>query len=295
MSNTDSVREARHAALTDETRIRILLTLADQYEEAWSSAWPTFSELRDQVGVEDTSRFSYHLSELQETFIRKVDGQYQPRVAALEIASAIRAGSYDKEADDEEVATDRQETEYDCPYCERNLIAAYRDHRLSIGCPDHGAAVAYPAPPQAAETRTLQEIIDASLRKHACDVRLLRDGICPHCWGEAGLSFPRDSVPEAYLYDDVPYGTASCEACWVSYPIPIAHTVLGHHAVETLYAEQGLGSRDAQIGPHDLAKVSDVCLAEGETPAARVTVRFDDEALAVDLNEGCAVLDSRRL
>ncbi|MEZ3165105.1 helix-turn-helix transcriptional regulator [Halorubrum sp. RMP-47] len=295
MTSDSSVREARYAALTDETRIQILLTLADQYEEAWSSEWPTFSELREQVGVDDTSRFSYHLSELQETFIQKVDGRYRPQVAALEIVSAIRAGSYNKAASDGEQGIARQETAYDCPHCDQHLIAVYQNHQLYIGCPDHGAAVAYPSPPQVAETRTLQEIIDSSLQKHACDVRLLRDGVCPHCWGAASLSFPRQSVPASYLYQELPYATAECDACWVSYPIPLAHTILGHHAVETLYAEHGLGPRDAQIGPYDLAAVSQVSISDGELPTAQVTVRVDDEELVVSLNESCSVLDSQRL
>jgi len=295
MTSDSSVREARYAALTDETRIQILLTLADQYDEAWSSEWPSFSELREQVGVEDTSRFSYHLSELQETFIQKVDGQYRPRVAALEIVSTIRAGSYDKAASDEGPGIARQETEYDCPHCDRDLIAAYQNHQLYIGCPDHGAAVAYPSPPQVSKTRTLQEIIDSSLRKHACDVRLLRDGVCPYCWGAASLSFPRQSVPESYLHQGIPYATADCNACWVSYPIPLAHTILGHHALETLYAEYGLGPRDAQIGPYDLAGVSEVSVSDGESPAAQVTVKLDDEGLVFNLNENCTVLDSQRL
>jgi len=294
MTNGDNTREATYAALTDETRIRILLTLADQYDEAWSSGWPTFSELREQVGVEDTSRFSYHLTELQDTFVRKIDGRYQPRVAALEIVTAIRAGSYGKQTDNRENTIEEQETAYECPHCDRKLVAAYQNHQLYVGCPDHGAAVAYPTPPRAARSRTLEDVIDCSLRKHACDVRLLRDGVCPHCWGTANLSFPRESVPDSYLYDDMLYATAGCDACWLSYPIPVAHTILGHHAIETLYADHGLGPRDAQLGPNDLAQVSEVSIFEENSIAAQIVVDLDDEPLVFDLNKTCKVLDHRR-
>ena len=295
MTDEDSTREAAYAVLTDETRVRILFALADRYDEAWSSEWPTFSELRTQVGVNDTSRFSYHLTELQDEFVRKVDGRYLPRVAALEIVAAIRAGTYgEARAGDEESDIEQREIDCECLHCDQALVATYRNHQLYVGCPEHGAAVAYPTPPRAARSRTIDEVIDCSLRKHACDVRLLREGVCPHCWGTANLSFPRDSVPDTYLLDDVPYATAACDICWLSYPIPIAHTILGHPAVETLYANCGLGPRDAQLGPHDLARVSDVSLSERDSPAARIVVELRDNQVVFDLDGTCSVLDHRR-
>ena len=289
MTGEHQSSESTYAALTDETRVRILLTLADQYDEAWSSKWPTFSELREQVDVEDTSRFSYHLSELQDDFVQKVDGRYHPRIAALEVVAAIRAGSYTTQNGDKKYEIEERETEYVCPHCDRNLVAAYREHHLYIGCPDHGAAVAYPTPPRATENRSLDAVIDATLQNHACDVRLLRDGVCPHCWGSAGLSLPRNSVPESYLYQDVPYATAACGTCWLSYPIPIAQTVLGHHAVEALYATHSLRPRDAQIGPHSLMEVSNVRTDEAVSAAARVEVGLADRSVEFDLDENCCI------
>lgn len=288
--SADESHEATYAVLTDETRLAIILTLTAQYGEAWSSEWPSFSELRAQVGVDDTSRFSYHLTELQDEFVTKVDGRYQPRVAALEIAAGIRAGTYEEEP----VSVDGRETAYGCPHCSNTLTASYSDHRLYVGCPDHGAAVAYPTPPRALQDRRLQDVIEISLRKHACDVRLLRSGVCPHCWGTAGLSVPRGSVPESYLLDDVPYATASCDVCWLSYPLPVARTVLGHAAVETLYADHDLGPAAAQLGPHDLARTSDVSLPDATPPSARVTTEIGDDELTVELDDGCQVLDSWR-
>jgi DNA-binding transcriptional ArsR family regulator len=278
------------AALTDETRIRILFALADQYDEAWSAEWPTFSELREDVGVKDTSRFSYHLDQLQDDFVRKVDGKYRPRVATLEIVSTIRAGTYENGT----AAVDGQPTDYECPYCQEALVASYQHHQLYVGCQSHGAAVAYPTPPRALAGRTLEDVIDITFQKHACDVRLLREGLCPHCWGTAGFSFPRDSVPDSYLLDDVKYATAMCDSCWVSYPIPIAHTVLGHPAVETLYEKHGFGAAAAQIGSHDLARVSEVSLPNDNSPAAHVAIELCTSSLDVELDESCRVLDWQR-
>ncbi|MFD1643837.1 winged helix-turn-helix domain-containing protein [Halohasta litorea] len=286
MANSGEPSDGTYSVLTDETRLRILFALAEQYNDAWSSGCPSFSELRDRVGVEDTSRFSYHLDELQDEFVHKVDGQYRPQVAALEIVAAIRAGMYDKE-----VMVDQQQIDYDCLHCEGALVACYRDHYLYVGCPDHGAAIAYPTPPRAVVDRSLEEVIDLSLRKHACDLRLLRQGVCPHCWGTAELSFPRDSVPDSYLLDNVPYATAMCDVCWLSYPLPVAHLVLGHSAVDQLYADHGLGPADTQLGPHDLARVSAVDYYESKPPAARLTIGLSDQPLVFELDENVRIHD----
>jgi hypothetical protein len=42
-------------------------------------------------------------------------------------------------------------------------------------------------------------------------------------------------------------------------------------------------------------KISDVCRAGDETLAAQATVSVDEVGFAVELNESCTVLDSRRL
>jgi hypothetical protein len=41
MADIDSgSNNSTYAVLTDETRIRILFALADQYDDAWSAEWP---------------------------------------------------------------------------------------------------------------------------------------------------------------------------------------------------------------------------------------------------------------
>ena len=125
-------------------------------------------------------------------------------------------------------------------------------------------------------------------------MRLLREGVCPRCWGSAAISFPRETVPESYLIDDVAYGTATCDDCWLSYPLPLAHAVLGHPAVETLYADHGLQPADAQIGPHDLARVSDVDYQDGATTAVRLTVGLGEDTLVLNLDHSCRVQDFQR-
>lgn len=56
------------SALSDETRVAILRTLAD------ADTRLTFSELQSRVGVSDSGRFNYHLRELEGHFVH-TDGE----------------------------------------------------------------------------------------------------------------------------------------------------------------------------------------------------------------------------
>jgi DNA-binding transcriptional ArsR family regulator len=66
------------ALLADETRVAILRALAESWNEAgFGAAYGlSFSELRERVGVRDSSRFNYHLQRLTGRFARKTDEGY---------------------------------------------------------------------------------------------------------------------------------------------------------------------------------------------------------------------------
>lgn len=70
----DAIREDGIEALellANEHRLAILRTLAD------ADGPLAFSELRKRIGMRDTGRFNYHLSELQGRFVRQHDGRYE--------------------------------------------------------------------------------------------------------------------------------------------------------------------------------------------------------------------------
>lgn len=93
------------AALADETRLAILRELAD------ADAPLSFSTLRERVGVRDTGRFNYHLTELCGYFVRDVDGGYELGYAGDRVVAAADGAAGDPTTvrpagDDEE-----------CPVC----------------------------------------------------------------------------------------------------------------------------------------------------------------------------------
>jgi len=113
--------------------------------------------------------------------------------------SAIRTGTY--AADDPETsdAGDTLELEDTCPRCENRLSTRYVNQLLAVTCPDHGFAVGYPVPPTAARARSLSELLEVALSRHGSDLDSIRQEVCPHCWGDVDVSFPRDSVPDLYV------------------------------------------------------------------------------------------------
>jgi hypothetical protein len=84
-SDNDEVRTDALSVLGNETRIRILRTLAD-------AAGPlTFTELREAVGIRDTGKFNYHLTKLCEYFVTETQDGYELGHAGSRVVAASQA------------------------------------------------------------------------------------------------------------------------------------------------------------------------------------------------------------
>ncbi|MFC5972864.1 ArsR/SmtB family transcription factor [Halomarina salina] len=64
-------------ALSDETRLAIVRTLADRRRDRPDAPALSFSALRGRVGVRDSGTFNYHLNRLRRTFVRKTAEGYE--------------------------------------------------------------------------------------------------------------------------------------------------------------------------------------------------------------------------
>lgn len=96
------------ATLANEYRIEILRALAEADEPL------AFSNLRESVGMYDTGRFNYHLTELCGRFVRNTDSGYELGHAGERVVLA--AAGLDSEAATafaEQESTDSSE----CPVC----------------------------------------------------------------------------------------------------------------------------------------------------------------------------------
>jgi|GEM_PF-964264 len=95
------------SVLADETRLAILRALADADDPV------PFSRLRERAGVSDSGRFSYHLRQLCEYFVRDTADGYELGHAGARVIDATNAaggGAIDSSGAVEE-PTD------ECPVC----------------------------------------------------------------------------------------------------------------------------------------------------------------------------------
>ncbi len=178
------------STLGDDTRLTILVELADVAGEEGMGAGLSFSELRERVGVADSGRFNYHLGRLDDRFVTKVGDEYVARYPALAVAAALYAGEYGDAEGERTVA----EATFSCPECSRPVEVRYGRDTLYSGattvCPEHGTLDSYPVPPGARPGRSPEELVEIAYRRSRVTSRLARRGICAECWGPVSVEFP---------------------------------------------------------------------------------------------------------
>jgi len=97
------------SVLADETRLSILQALADADDPL------PFSRLRERAGVSDSGRFSYHLRQLCEYFVRDTPEGYELGHAGARVIDATSAASGDAAAGPGAASIDAPTDE--CPVC----------------------------------------------------------------------------------------------------------------------------------------------------------------------------------
>jgi DNA-binding transcriptional ArsR family regulator len=86
----DAARAAEaFAALSDETRLAILLALWEAYDP---DRGVSFSALREALSDPDSGGFSYHLGKLRGRFLRETEGEYALSLVGLQFAEAVGGG-----------------------------------------------------------------------------------------------------------------------------------------------------------------------------------------------------------
>ncbi|MEF8887809.1 MAG: winged helix-turn-helix domain-containing protein [Haloarculaceae archaeon] len=117
------------AVLAEETRVRILRTLAE------TEGAMAFSELRRAVGVADAGRFNYHLSRVCEHFVRETESGYELDRAGARLVTAADVDVAGQEPE----ATDAVEPDpgEPCPVCgESECGKLFHVHLSPVGPAD---------------------------------------------------------------------------------------------------------------------------------------------------------------
>lgn len=190
--------EAAFAALGDETRLAVLRTLGEAAEPL------AFTELRQRVGYDTASNFSYHLDQLRGHFIQQTDRGYELRRPGERVVEAVLSGAV---TDDPSVA--RTQVDRACPYCGAPVELSYHQEQVTAFCTDcagvYGGSTTtgstadaapdgllgyLPLPPAGVRDRSLPEIERAAWTWGFRVMVALANGVCPWC------SAPLDQAAE---------------------------------------------------------------------------------------------------
>jgi DNA-binding transcriptional ArsR family regulator len=287
------------SVLGDETRIEILIQLAEIASEKGIGSGLGFSALQDRVGVTDSGRFNYHLDKLTGQFVAKADGEYVARWPALMLIAAIHAGLYgDTTAFESESAV----TEFRCSECHDTLEVRFAEGTLGTGvymhCEEHGRMDDYWFPPGAQSGRSLRDAMRVAYTRLLTNVRLARQGICMECWGRVSTDYPAgrpDGAPEGAMpQEEYTFVRFQCERCWNQLRVPLRTYIMTHAVVEAAFARRGYERLDAtdMLTAERGVTCEEVVVSE-QPPRRSVGITFDDETLVVSVDEECSVSDWR--
>lgn len=276
------------AALGHEHRVAILRALLEAERDPDVSYPTSFSRLRELAGIERSSQFSYHLSELDGRFLARVDGGYRFLYAGWKVVRAIAAGTYDGSGGLEPTPVDGT-----CYACAREaLTLEYVSDSLAIGCEACGQRLTgYPFPPGPVERRHPVELADALDTRVRADVRLASAGHCPECFGRTVATVDAAGQSGQFSRET----GFSCTHCGnFIHPSP-GLTLLEEPTVRQFCAERGV---DVEATPFWELRwcVDDGRVTVFEEPPwrCRVRVEYAGDVLLVDLDDGLGVIDVRR-
>jgi len=278
------------SVLGNEIRVGILRELADVMGES-SDSRPSFSTLRERVGVDDPGKFNYHLDRLRGTFVEKTDDGYVLRYPGLMVVSAIRAGTYTGVVDTETV-----ETGEDCPRCGGDLTATYGDGFLELACDEDELLSRVLLPPGATEGRTTEELLELANRSARRDMGHAADGVCPYCWGQvdATVRWPEEtSLFEGKSASD-PKVRYDCKRGWANIEVPLAGVATLHPAVVAFYHDHGVNVRDWPFVGLSYSGTEQAILSEDPVRVS-VTLREDGAEMRVVLDDEGTVVDTERV
>lgn len=262
--------------LANETRAAILRELAEHLNEVGGP--PSFSTLRERVGVADSGQFNYHLGQLEGTFIDAVPDGYRltpfgARVVGLLFAGILEGGT-------------RGPVEYpvECRWCGGSQTTELQGGVIEVRCENEHTETHF-LPPGVVANRDLVAATDIAWRLTLQSLELAVDSICPVCGGEVERELRRADGDLNFWAD--------CNTCPVTLMADPALIVLSHPAVRGFLWEREVELEDRpwaldwcrpgkarQTATDPLRVVVDVT-AGGDT----LTVTLDETATVVSVSK----------
>lgn len=210
---------AAFAFLDNDVRLAILESLYDRTVVAGPmTESATYSAIREDAGVADSGRFSYHLDKLTDWFVTKTDDGYQLREPGRKVVMLRRTGVLTNGPTVEPRPVDAA-----CYRCGSTVQVGYRHGHLITVCPDcpglftrellpSGTLTALTYPPSGIEdAETIDIAFERAHRRVGRILSMMDDGFCPRCGGSVTATL--DPCRDHAVHED-----GLCDACGLWHP-----------------------------------------------------------------------------
>ena len=268
------------SSLGNKHRLQILLAL-DKVEQEHQKPRHTmsFSELYNEVDIDSTSQFSYHLNQLLDQFITETPDGYRLTYSGNKIVRVILSGIYESAATFEDT-----DVPGSCIFCEGTaLVATVEAELFRIRCPSCDAILVTDFIPKSqSRGRTAEEIIESYGYRIWSMGLQLRGGVCPECYG------PVAKDVDAYSQNGKSHyiHAYNCQECKYVITLPIELAVAFHPSVIYWFWKHDLPLLDIPLWEFFEYLTSDVIATEvvDEDPfAANFEITVDDQTLNLKL------------
>lgn len=318
-AETDELVTQLFSLLGDETRLAIILALADASEPINRESWnPTgmntmsFSELRARVGRRDPGNFNYHLGKLDGQFITHSSDGYKLLPAGSRIVKTVIAI-----AGFEETALPPTRIDIGCPNCRAPTAVTHQQRRMYHLCTECGGNVLagdhHPAgvlsgvvlDQTVLRNRSPEDVVLALYAWKFYSFALALVEVCIMCSGqmEGSLHVCKAHEPESdglcrscgYSYEVT--GQFVCSVCkhtklWGLIPLSAIHPAgiafCWEHSIELGFSNRDLGTLRRLF---DLFAESALEIRSYEPPRVRVTLRDADDELRVSFDTNLEVTE----
>ncbi|MFB6302346.1 MAG: winged helix-turn-helix domain-containing protein [Haloferacaceae archaeon] len=304
----DSIDEA-FQLLTDDTRLAIMQALWEAHDPMDPTPM-TFTDIREQVGVDDPGRLNYHLGELTTHFVRRTEDGYEFREAGKRVMRVVISGTAI-----DSVTIEPTEIDVSCIFCGGPTEISYEDGLLShrcLQCTSRCVADYPPSllsreelPPAGLLDRTINEVYPSNRLWVKHRETSVMDGVCPECAGPMPVESVRicgDHRPDP-TDEEVCDGCGSifwgvvhhvCGVCKFHMQLPTSHYPPTHPAVLAFYYDHGI---EFDLASHEqrthLLEYQEEVVSE-DPLRIRTTIPLDGDELHVTFDEQMTVVDVSR-
>ena len=283
--------------LANDTRFEILESLWEAHTESPEEiVGPErdpvpFSELRERVGVRDSGRFNYHLSELVPRFVKHREDGYVLSHAGAGIIGAAVSGVY-TETDTELDATRVN----DCGNqdCEGTLEASYEDGHVTVECDACDVRVVMHAPPILVGAHDVESNPDALQQYTLLEIQKTIRGFCSLCNGPIDARVARTQLADETPADGRVKVTHVCRECGLVSHTSAVSLLLDHPAVVSRLYEAGYDYREIALWRRPDTVESVESIVDDDPVRVEVTVTIDGKSLTFLLDEELSVIEFDR-